>query len=230
MEHLEVLEMINNGSHEDIDWNKPFPCLLFLDALRMHNMSVVGNNVRKWLNAEWKRLKPHDCENEAPFKTKTMRIYSPNVPRQMNDFDCGVFVCRYAYGLIRIRSRMFSYKEAGFDGGDLFKAMITTDEAFQFDMDDIDRIRGEMKILIERLSEVYLPWHAEQVRKLKEERKARKLAKQKKAADEHKENAEANINGVQAASADPPVPQKPASSPTSNAASNSSSEPNSTVY
>jgi len=165
--HMTLLEKRMKDSLTDDDLNKPYPCVLVFDALSMQASKVSAQNIRKWLNAEWKRLKLHDGENEAPFTAITMSIHHPwGLPRQMHGFDSGVFLFRYAYGLIRIRSRMFSYAEAGFDGGAgaLFKALITKDEAFQFGMDDIDRIRGEMKILIERLSKVYLPWHAEQVR------------------------------------------------------------------
>jgi hypothetical protein len=55
--------------------------------------------------------------------------------------------------------------------------VISDSEEFDFDMDDIARIREEMKTLIQNLSRLYTPWKAEEVRKEKEEKAARKAAK-----------------------------------------------------
>lgn len=198
--HLKNLKE-NLGLLDESLLDSPFPCLLFLDALKMHNMTTVGKHIRKWLNAEWGRLNPDEAiENATPFLTRTMLITSPQVPRQTNSFDCGVFVCRYGYGLIRIRSRIFSYREAGIteltkDLGrshrPLFPKCITDDEVFDFNMDDIHRIREELKELIQRLSKIYLPLQQERDRKEKEERLARKRAKLKTPAEEFKENMNA---------------------------------------
>ena len=111
--HLENLKE-RLGPLEESVLDSPFPCLLFLDALKMHNMKTVGRHIRKWLNAEWTRFYPAgEKGNNTPFNVKTMLITSPQVPRQTNFFDCGVFVCRYCYGLLCIRARTFSYREAG---------------------------------------------------------------------------------------------------------------------
>ena len=59
-------------------------------------------------------------------------------------------------------------------------------------MIDIARIREELKVLIERLSEQYLPWKQEQDRKRKEERLARKRLKNRN-SDELKENGSTNV-------------------------------------
>ena len=77
---------------------------------------------------------------------------SPPVPKQENGCDCGVFVCRYAYGLYLMRHQLFTPK----DINDNFKGMITNGSAFDFDMKDIARIREEFATLIDRLSPKYL--------------------------------------------------------------------------
>lgn len=169
---------------DESDLDKPFTCLLFLDSLRMHNMKAVGRNVREWLNAEWKRLEP-GCE-KGPFSNSTCAIISPTVPRQTNGYDCGVFVCRYSWGLFSIRSRRFSYREVGIRksvSGDmygpsspLFRELITEDRAFHFTMEDIERLRREMKTLIEKLSGIYVRWK-KQALKNRAERPAGKLAR-----------------------------------------------------
>lgn len=203
----------------------------------MHNMQNVGNIVRSWLNSEWKRLNPESTRLK-PFIKKSMVITSPVVPRQLNAYDCGVFVCRYAYGFLCIRSKTFSYRDAGIaevtnemhrSHKSLFRKSITEDKAFVFGMEDIDRIREEMKTLIKRLSNIYIPFQQEQDRQKKEDRKARKLAKQK-ADEELKENTEADTNIVvhnpaeAVDSASSAASQKPAAQPTDGADSLSSSE------
>ena len=49
-----------------------------------------------------------------------------------------------------------------------FKSMITQGPAFQFDMEDIARIRGEIGTLINKISEVYLPMKEKQEEKSKQ--------------------------------------------------------------
>jgi hypothetical protein len=81
------------------------------------------------------------------------------VPYQNNSWDCGVFVCRYASGIFQLRNHVFSYDELLVDGGSAIK-MITHSAEFDFTLDDIACLREEMKVLIERLSAIYLPWKA----------------------------------------------------------------------
>ena len=84
------------------------------------------------------------------------------VPYQDNTWDCGVFVCRYAYALFMLRhNRITTSADSSLQ--EVLKAAITDRDEFQFDMDDIKRIRGEMMSLICRLATLY--------RKLKRDRK-----------------------------------------------------------
>ena len=65
-----------------------------------------------------------------------------------------------------------------------FKSMITRGPAFQFDMEDIARIRGEMGTLINKLSEVYLAMKAEEKKeKTKSKNQAMKSSEQEKQTD-----------------------------------------------
>lgn len=72
---------IRNGSGE-LDTGiegktEPFPCILFLDSLKAHRKDLVARHVRKWLNAEWKRLMAplHGCVD--PFSASTLPVYTP---------------------------------------------------------------------------------------------------------------------------------------------------------
>jgi Ulp1 family protease len=87
------------------------------------------------------------------------------VPLQNNTWDCGVFVCRYAYALYELRHREFTYGDAGMyceEGGitrgsesRAFHDLVSGGPQFDFNMKDISRFREEFKTLIERLSVVY---------------------------------------------------------------------------
>ncbi len=74
------------------------------------------------------------------------------VPRQENGCDCGIFVCRYAYGLYTMRNENFT--RSGIREN--FICLITNGTAFQFDMDDIVRIREEFITLVDSLAGLYL--------------------------------------------------------------------------
>jgi hypothetical protein len=80
------------------------------------------------------------------------------VPYQRNGWDCGVFMCRYAYGLYLLRHEPFSFGQTNLRSSkrkDRFKLFLTESDAFKFNGDDIQRIRTEIKTLIENLSVVY---------------------------------------------------------------------------
>jgi asparagine synthase (glutamine-hydrolysing) len=93
-----------------------------------------------------------DCYSEClPFS-------SFSVPYQRNGWDCGVFICRYAYGLYLLRREPFSFGQTDLRSSkrkDRFRLLITENDAFKFNGDDIQRIRTEIKTLIENLSIVY---------------------------------------------------------------------------
>ena len=142
--------------------------ILFFDSLKMHSKNVYAKHIRKWLNYEWERLgrvnHPFDAKRLPLVSPKSrfcficlfhsiilsrtfffshllsMTLLVP-VPYQDNGYDCGIFVCRYAYNLYVMRHLRFSwddYKEKS-----PFNTLITKRLAFQFDDSDMTRIRGE---------------------------------------------------------------------------------------
>jgi hypothetical protein len=59
--------------------------------------------------------------------------------------------------MYQLRDREFTRAEAGLeDGGTPFRELITQSEAFQFDLDDIERFRTDVKTLIDRLTALYV--------------------------------------------------------------------------
>ena len=72
-----------------------------------------------------------------------------------------------------------------------FKSMITKGPAFQFDMEDIARIRGEMGTLINKLSEIYLAMKLEE----KKEKKKSRLEKEIQNESENENGVDRTNNG-----------------------------------
>ena len=174
-EHM--MEDRNSNTTNLVVEDNPFPCILFFDSLRAHAKNRFAKLVRKWLNSEWKRLHPQQVEL-SPFDFKSMVVYSPAIPYQNNSWDCGVYVCRYMYAMYMLRSRQFTYLEVGwFEKSDdaMFGDLITDHEAFQFDGDDIVRIRIEFMLLMERLSKKFLAWKEDINRQRLETRRSKKV-------------------------------------------------------
>lgn len=133
------------GSSDDL-----LPCILFMDSLKAHRKQKVAKKVRQWLNSEWLRLRGGP---EEPFSRETMRVYDPRIPYQDNSWDCGVFVCRYAFALYQQRHIPITYAEI--ENDPIFKKTITKSPGFRFDMNDIIAFRKDMRTLIDRLAEIY---------------------------------------------------------------------------
>ena len=187
-----------------------WPGMYFFDSLKAHRKTVVAENVRKWLNSEYKRVYGSDETSELnhelrtkynyeknwkklPFNKDTMPVESPTgkylsttvrwlspsvrcsrhskVPYQNNGWDCGVFVCRYAFAMLDLaKSERFLF-------GTDKRGVISSSQQFHFGMRDIARIREEMRTLIQGLTLVYRPWKEEEDRKARMEKAATRKAK-----------------------------------------------------
>jgi Ulp1 family protease len=177
-------DMLKNDDKNIIDItvedNASFPCLLFFDSLKFHEKDRVGEFVRRWLNSEWKGLYPEQT-TDAPFTSTSMEVFDPEIPYQINKVDCGVYVCRYAYAMYRMRERPFTYADVKyFDNPNTkqpcFTELITNHKAFDFNAEDIVRIRSEFMQLLERLCKMYLKWKKmDDDQKRLEKRRAKKL-------------------------------------------------------
>jgi len=75
------------------------------------------------------------------------------VPLQLNGYDCGIFVFRYAYALIKLRDLRFSYNDLGLTNSNshAFLHSITHAEPFKFDQEHVDQLRHRIKLFIREL-------------------------------------------------------------------------------
>lgn len=152
---IDTLENIDD-ENEDVE----FPFILFMDSLRLHKKKKMKLLIYKWLNSEAQRLgKFQDFVNKPLFCNVYMPVIDPKVPLQDNSCDCGVFVCRYAYGMMRLFDQRFACKPSVWTDSQvqrkLGKKWIGEVSEFDFNMNDISRMRNEMEKLILALSQIY---------------------------------------------------------------------------
>jgi Ulp1 family protease len=107
---------------------------------------------------------------------------------QQNSCDCGVLVCRYALGMFKLCFLKFTKDEAGIKNRSdsnpagsrrhisnrnaAFSKLITNGVEFNFDCDDIHRIRIEYQTLIMNMHPLYAQFYMNKVEMLMKEKKA----------------------------------------------------------
>ena len=86
--HWSLCVVVNPGAisneymdEDDQSDDQDFPCILFLDSLKVHQKARVANKVRNWLNHEAKRLgkftELFEDKNPNPFNKDTMELINP---------------------------------------------------------------------------------------------------------------------------------------------------------
>lgn len=77
------------------------PIMLHLDSLGIHSSQKLFDIVRRYIQAEWRHLQK-DSSYDIPFSGRIWKHLSRNingekveVPRQRNDYDCGLFMLYY---------------------------------------------------------------------------------------------------------------------------------------
>jgi hypothetical protein len=77
------------------------------------------------------------------------------VPSQLNGYDCGLFVCRYAAGLHKIRDEIFTFADIYETQSPLLQK-VTLNPNFQFNQAVVNEFRLQLGTLLDNLSSVYL--------------------------------------------------------------------------
>lgn len=79
--HCDRVDRAPDGKLEDIHieqfHDKPRPVILFFDSLKCHPKATVAGQLRRWLNAEWKRKKGESNRDSPLFTKTTMEVISP---------------------------------------------------------------------------------------------------------------------------------------------------------
>jgi Ulp1 family protease len=125
-----VHEMVSSG----FSGTNEVPVILRLDSLKLHNSSVIAENIRMFFSYQWQQQFPFDsynftkinypiiypkgkflCHlhhfNVVSFITNVASFLCFVVPSQLNRYNCGLFVCHYAAGLHKIRHELFTYTD-----------------------------------------------------------------------------------------------------------------------
>ncbi len=76
-----------------------------------------------------------------------MFLATISVPIQNNGYDCGIFTCRFAYALLRT---FFSASKYDFSNVQI-NTLLSNNKEFNFDSEDIDRQRKEMKVMLKKI-------------------------------------------------------------------------------
>ena len=113
-------------------------------------------------------------------------------------------MCRYAYSVYCMRNESFLRSESWWFERDLVRHR----KEFKFTMVDIARLREDMRVFIERLSRMYLPWKNEHDKALKEERRKAKQEKlrQKETPNEPATEDSATVDNEKNATSDVGTP------------------------
>ena len=125
-------------------------------------------------------------ESVELYKTSNFKNHAPRVPYQTNCCDCGVFACRYAWGLYQQRNEVIMES----DLKNKLVEIITNSRFFEFGMEDIATMRKTMKKLVDSLTSEYAPVMEQERKKRIQERKKKKKEKEEKKMEEVEEGRE----------------------------------------
>ncbi|EJK75053.1 hypothetical protein THAOC_03236 [Thalassiosira oceanica] len=155
--HWSLVTVLNPGaikSCKERGYKGGTPCIMFLDPLgtdTKHDKTIIASKLLIWLNKQW-RDRPGAREDDGlPFSRHTMKVYTPEVPHQIDSEDSALYVCRYAYNLLTMTGREFTED----DTKDNFARTVSESSQFNFSPIDISRMRVEVYTLLIKLEELY---------------------------------------------------------------------------
>jgi len=67
-------------------------CMLMLDSLNLHSAQKFQRIIVEWLAYEARAKRGRG----GPLPVKTIPVVRPNLPKQKNTWDCGIYTCEYA--------------------------------------------------------------------------------------------------------------------------------------
>jgi len=159
------LRSSQNQDCEEVE-ERNMPCILHLDSLRLHNSKTIAFNLREYLKRAWvygKQRRREAVEKEMmetgqeeeesvqaiaelphEFDEVGLPFFSPDVPRQENSYDCGVFVLEYTHHLLTLLPLSTTRR-------DFYECFSPWLNHAMFRPDAVDKRRVALKQLIDKL-------------------------------------------------------------------------------
>ncbi|KAH8066257.1 hypothetical protein JL722_687 [Aureococcus anophagefferens] len=83
-----------DGEDGDATPDPSEPYILAMDSLRSHDKGRIAEYLRAFLKCAWAdRHASRDLDGR--FEAETMPVFAPDLPKQRNSFDCGVYVLKF---------------------------------------------------------------------------------------------------------------------------------------
>ena len=83
-----------DGDDADATPDPSEPYILAMDSLRSHDKGRIAEYLRAFLKCAWAdRHASRDLDGR--FEAETMPVFAPDLPKQRNSFDCGVYVLKF---------------------------------------------------------------------------------------------------------------------------------------
>jgi Ulp1 family protease len=93
------------------------------------------------------------CKQMSVTITNFIYLFILSVPFQTNKYDCGVFVCHYAYALYQVHCNHIQYADIYLEKPPL-KTAISENQFFQFDGTEITTMRCQFGVHLDRLHDL----------------------------------------------------------------------------
>lgn len=125
----------------------PAPVIILFDSLRVHRTGTITNRIRNYLEREWTHRNMESGIDTVEFNAYTIPSLIPDVPRQRNNCDCGIFALSYAEHFLKAfeKSSLVTWKSVA----NRLKPHV---DSSWFRESDITRKRREILELFQRAS------------------------------------------------------------------------------
>jgi Ulp1 family protease len=126
---------------------------MHMDSAKAHSSTKIARLVDDWIRYE------QDQSGGLSTSSRTrgaLAMVCPAIAQQENGFDCGLYCCRFAYGLLKVvqHGSPFIYKDMYMERSPLY-SRITCNSMFSFTPDHVYKFRTQLRQLIVRLSRIW---------------------------------------------------------------------------
>lgn len=130
------------------------PFIVHLDSAKMHATVPLARLVNTLINYEQSE-KGGFIGSPGGSSRRSLNPVCPTVSQQTNGYDCGLYLCRFALGLLNLAQfTNFTYKDVYQEKSPLH-SKISASPMFQFDAAVIHSFRVQLRDMLMRLSRVW---------------------------------------------------------------------------